>query len=92
MLTVRGFSIRSLGATIVRAPSEPSLPDAVFVEDTAIVLDEAAIITRPGAPTRRGETESIALVLGAYKPLLRIRSPGTLDGGDVLRVGRSNCS
>lgn len=81
-------TLRSLGATIVRAPPEPSLPDAVFVEDTAIVLDEAAVITRPGAPTRRGETESIALVLGAYKPLLRIQPPGTLDGGDVLRVGR----
>jgi dimethylargininase len=81
-------TLRSLGATIVRAPPEPALPDAVFVEDTAIVLEEAAVITRPGAPTRRGEIESMAKVLSAYKPLLRIQPPGTLDGGDVLRVGR----
>jgi len=81
-------ALRSLGATVVRAPAEPTLPDAVFVEDTAIVLDEVAVITRPGAATRRRETESIANALGAYKPLLRMRAPATLDGGDVLRVGR----
>lgn len=81
-------ALRSLGVTVVRVPAEPALPDAVFVEDTALALDEVAIITRPGAPTRRREVESIAQVLSAYKPLLRIQSPGTLDGGDVLRVGR----
>jgi dimethylargininase len=81
-------ALRSLGATVVRAPPEPDLPDAVFVEDTALALDEVAVITRPGAPTRRREVESMAKTLSAYKPLLRIQSPGTLDGGDVLRVGR----
>lgn len=82
-------ALRSLGATIVRAPPEPALPDAVFVEDAALALDEVAVITRPGAPTRRREVESMATVLSAYKPLVRIESPGTLDGGDVLRVGRT---
>ncbi len=82
-------ALRSLGARVVRAPEEPTLPDAVFVEDTALVLDEVAIITRPGAPSRRPETESMASVLRAYKPLQRIQPPGTLDGGDVLRVGRT---
>jgi dimethylargininase len=82
-------ALRSLGATIVGAPPEPALPDAVFVEDTALVLDEIAVITRPGAPTRRRETESIATVLAPYRSLLRIQAPGTLDGGDVLRVGRT---
>jgi len=81
-------ALRTLGATIVSAPPEPALPDAVFVEDTALVLDEVAVLTRPGAPTRRPEVESIANVLKAYRPLLRIEPPGTLDGGDVLRVGR----
>ena len=81
-------ALRSLGVTVVRAPPEPDLPDAVFVEDAALALDEVAIITRPGAPTRRREVESMAQVLRAYKPLLRIEAPGTLDGGDVLRVGR----
>lgn len=80
--------LRSLGATVVRAPPEPALPDAVFVEDTALALDEVAVVTRPGATTRRREVESVAKVLSAYRPLLRIQSPGTLDGGDVLRVGR----
>ena len=81
-------ALRSLGAAVVRAPPEPTLPDAVFVEDTALVLDEAAVLTRPGAPTRRPEVESIANVLSAYRPLVRIQEPGTLDGGDVLRLGR----
>ncbi len=82
-------TLRSLGATVVRAPPEPTLPDAVFVEDTALVLDEAAVITRPGSPTRRREIESIGTVLSAYKRLRFIQSPGTLDGGDVLLVGRT---
>jgi dimethylargininase len=81
-------ALRSLGATVVRAPPKPTLPDAVFVEDTALALDEVAVVTRPGAPTRRREVESMAKVLSAYRPLLRIQSPGALDGGDVLRVGR----
>jgi dimethylargininase len=81
-------ALRSLGATVVRAPEEPTLPDAVFVEDTALVLDDVAVITRPGASSRRAEIESMARVLSAYKPLRRIQPPGTLDGGDVLVVGR----
>jgi len=82
-------ALRSVGATVIRAPAAPDLPDAVFVEDTAIALDEVAVITRPGAATRRRETESMAGVLGSYKPLARIQSPATIDGGDVLRVGRT---
>jgi dimethylargininase len=81
-------ALRSLGVTVVRAPAEPTLPDAVFVEDTALVLDEVAVVTRPGAPSRHAEVESIADVLSDYKPVVRMQPPGTLDGGDVLRVGR----
>lgn len=77
-----------LGATVRHLPPEPTLPDAVFVEDTAIVLDEVAVITRPGAPSRRPETASTAAVLASHRPLVHIHSPGTLDGGDVLVVGR----
>ncbi len=80
-------ALRSLGARVIRAPEEPTLPDAVFVEDTALVLDDVAIITRPGAPSRRPEIESMARVLSAYRSLQRIQPPGTLDGGDVLAVG-----
>ena len=81
-------ALRSLGATIVHAPPEPTLPDAVFVEDTALVFGETAVMTRPGAPTRRQEVESMATVLREYRPLRRIQPPGTLDGGDVMVVGR----
>jgi dimethylargininase len=81
--------LRQLGCQVETLAEEPELPDSVFVEDTAIVLDEVAVITRPGAASRRAETASIAAALGKYRELVRIESPGTLDGGDVLRVGRT---
>jgi dimethylargininase len=81
-------ALARLGATVLHLPSEPDLPDAVFVEDTAIVLDELAVVTRPGAPSRRPETASTAAALAAYRPLVHIRAPATLDGGDVLVAQR----
>lgn len=81
-------ALSGLGASIVHAPDAPAQPDAVFVEDTAIVLDEVAVITRPGAQSRRPETIGIAQVLGNYRELCHLEAPATLDGGDVLRVGR----
>ena len=81
-------ALRSLGAAVVHAPPEPTLPDAVFVEDAALVFAETAVMTRPGAPVRRREVESMAKVLSAYRPLFAIQAPGTLDGGDVMAVGR----
>ena len=81
-------TLRTLGCTVHRLPELPSYPDSVFVEDTAIVFDECAVITRPGAVSRRGEIDSVAGALGALRPLRTIVEPGTLDGGDVLRVGR----
>jgi dimethylargininase len=82
-------SLADLGARIVALPAEADLPDSVFVEDTALVLDEVAIITNIGTPSRRGETRSVAEALARYRPLKFIAAPATLDGGDVLRVGRS---
>ena len=82
-------TLQGLGWRVESLPEEPALADSVFVEDTAVVLDEVAVITRPGAASRRPETPSIAAVLGKYRELVHIESPGTLDGGDVLRVGRS---
>ena len=82
-------TLRSLGVTVVRTAPQPALPDAVFVEDTAIVLDEVAILTRPGAESRRPEVDSIAETLGAYRTLERIDAPATIDGGDVLVVHRT---
>jgi dimethylargininase len=80
--------LERLGCDVISLPADPDLPDCVFVEDTSVVLDEAAIITRPGAPSRRGEIDTIEQSLARYRTLHRIESPGTLDGGDVLRVGR----
>jgi dimethylargininase len=73
---------------IVRAGEAPGLPDSVFVEDTAIVLDEVAIITRPGAASRREETAGVAEVLRKYRALQSIDAPATIDGGDVIVCGR----
>lgn len=81
-------ALRSLGLEIQRLPDEPDFPDSVFVEDTAIVLDEIAIITRPGAESRRGETSTAKAILSKYRPVVELSDPATLDGGDVLVLGR----
>jgi dimethylargininase len=76
------------GCLVQRVPAPADEPDAVFIEDTAVVLDELAVITRPGAASRRAETIGVTESLRALRPIARIREPGTLDGGDVLRIGR----
>ncbi|MCK9239484.1 arginine deiminase-related protein [Desulfocurvus sp.] len=81
-------ALRSLGLTVITLPPENDFPDAHFVEDTAVVVPEVAVITNPGAPARRGEERTVAPTLGRYKRLARIEAPGTLDGGDVLLVDR----
>jgi dimethylargininase len=80
--------LATLGCTIVRVPAAPELPDSVFVEDIAVVLPGIAIMANPGAASRRPEIAAIAQSLRAYRPLAHIEAPGTLDGGDVLRIGR----
>lgn len=82
-------ALRSEGCEVRTLPADPSLPDSVFVEDAAVVFDEVAVIARPGAASRRAETESVADALAAHRPLSRIAAPATLDGGDVLRIGHS---
>ncbi len=82
-------ALRELGCEVLSLPPEPEMPDSVFVEDVALVFDEVAVITRPGADSRRPETTSIAQALSAYRPLQYLTAPATLDGGDVLRVGRT---
>lgn len=81
--------LSSLGAEIVRVTPAPELPDSVFIEDTAIVLDEVALITRPGAESRRNEGVAVASALARYRPLHSMQLPACLDGGDVLRLGRT---
>ena len=80
-------ALAAAGLEIVRLPELADDPDAVFVEDTALLLDGHAIITRPGAATRIGETPSTAKGLSPHFELHRVES-GFLDGGDVMRIGR----
>lgn len=80
-----GVSVRVLDAL-------DACPDSVFVEDTAVVVDGVAVVTRPGAPSRRDEVDSVAAALArpdAGRPLdlVRMSAPATLDGGDCMRVG-----
>ena len=80
--------LAGLGVRVVSLPAKPELPDAVFVEDAALVVDEVAVISIMGAPSRRSEARSLADALSRYRPLAFLVEPGTLDGGDVLRIGR----
>jgi dimethylargininase len=78
--------LASLGCEMRRIPPDDRYPDAVFIEDAAIVLDEVAVITRPGAESRRGELDAVATILGEYRTVMRIEAPATIDGGDVLQL------
>jgi dimethylargininase len=80
-------ALAAQGCMVVSLPPQPALPDSVFVEDAAVVLDEIAIVTRPGVHSRRAETTSVAEALTAYRRIWFVEAPGTLEGGDVLRLG-----
>ncbi|MBM3122285.1 MAG: dimethylargininase [Chloroflexi bacterium] len=82
-------ALAELGCQVIALPEAPELPDAVFVEDLALVLDEVGILTRPGAESRRPEAPTVEEALGRYRPIRRIEPPGTLEGGDILRLGRT---
>ena len=80
--------LERLGCRVEHVAPAPALPDSVFIEDTAVVLDELAIMARPGAESRLPEVDAVARALRPYRELAAIVAPGTLDGGDVLRIGR----
>lgn len=82
-------TLSELGLKIEWLPPLPQHPDAVFVEDMAVILPEVAVITRSGAASRRGEAASVAEALSAHRPLRSIDPPGCLDGGDVLHIGQT---
>ncbi|WKZ38836.1 MAG: arginine deiminase family protein [Anaerolineales bacterium] len=81
--------LSQLGCQVIELPEEPDLPDSVFVEDTAFILPEVAVITRPGADSRKPETESIARALSPHRPLVHVSAPASVDGGDVLVLGKN---
>ena len=80
--------LEKLGAQVISLPAEPDLPDSMFVEDPAFVLDELAVIFPLGTETRRREAPSLARALAKYRALEHIILPGTLEGGDILRIQR----
>jgi dimethylargininase len=82
-------ALQALGCTLEWLPPLAEYPDSVFVEDTAVALDPLAVVTRPGASSRRGETPSMAAALERHRRVAHIREPGLLDGGDVLHIGRT---
>ncbi len=81
-------ALAALGCRVDSLPAFDDLPDSVFVEDVAVVLDEIAIVTRPGAESRRPEAALLAPAIANYRRVTFIQAPGALDGGDVLRIGR----
>lgn len=81
-------ALADAGCRVERLPSSPDMPDSVFVEDIAIAFDELAIVTRPGAESRRNEVPGVASALEPHRRLHFIVPPATLDGGDVLVAGR----
>ena len=82
------LALAAHGYDVIELPELPEQADSVFVEDAAVVFDEIAVITLPGAESRRAEVPSIRDALAKYRELREINSPATLDGGDVLQLGR----
>lgn len=81
--------LERIGARVHSLPAEPDLPDSMFVEDPAIVLDELAVIFPLGTESRRPEAASLAKALIPFRKLAYITAPGIIEGGDVLRIGRT---
>lgn len=81
-------ALRDLGALVAVLDVNPDAPDGVFLEDTAVILDGCTILGRPGATSRESEPENLVPILERQGPLHRIEAPATLEGGDVLRMGR----
>jgi dimethylargininase len=82
-------TLRSLGLDVISLEAKPDLPDSVFVEDMALVLDECAVMLNPGAASRRPEVASVEKALAPYRKIYRIQPPATMDGGDILTVGKT---
>jgi len=80
--------LKDLGVEVVSLRAEQDLPDAVFIEDTSVIVDEICVVARMGAARRRAEISSVIATLSHYRPVKRIKPPATLEGGDVIRIGR----
>jgi dimethylargininase len=81
-------ALAQAGLAVTKLAPDPAHPDSTFVEDTAILTNRCAVVTRPGEPSRSGEVESMRLTLvNLFPDLVAIESPGTVDGGDVCEAG-----
>ena len=80
-------AIEAAGADVVAVAADEACPDCCFVEDVAVLLGDAALVTCPGAPSRRGEVDPVAAALAARMDVVRMAAPATLDGGDCLLLG-----
>lgn len=81
--------IEAAGYQVSVLPADEGHPDCLFVEDTVVIVGDTALITRPGAPTRRGEVEAVAASLASHLAVERMKAPGTMDGGDVFTMAGS---
>ena len=81
-------ALKSLGLEVIEVPPDSRFPDCCFIEDCALFYDGVALITNPGASSRRGETAAVRTALERFAVRIELTSlPATLDGGDCLRVG-----
>ena len=81
-------ALRGCGLAVTVLAADEAFPDSVFIEDTAVLSEKTAVVTRPGVSSRRGEEEAVTTALQRfYGRLEAIRAPGTLEGGDVMRAG-----
>jgi dimethylargininase len=81
--------LRRLGAEVISLPAKHDLPDAVFVEDTVVAVDEVAVLTIPRLPSRQAEVDSMAAAIAAHRPVQRLSGEARLEGGDVIRIDRA---
>ncbi len=80
-------ALESCGLTVTVLPSDSRFPDSVFIEDVALCTPRCAVVTRPGAPTRRDETDGIRAVLESFfESVEEITAPGTVEAGDIMMV------
>jgi dimethylargininase len=82
-------ALAACGASVELLPGDEACADSCFIEDTAVVVGERALITRPGAPSRRAETPVVASALRRWLEVMEMAEPATLDGGDCMRVGNT---
>jgi dimethylargininase len=82
-------ALQESGVKLTVLPEEPDLPDAAFVEDTVLMLDELAVLCRLGCRSREPEADIMAPIVSQLRPVVRITPPGTLEGGDVLRIAKN---